>query len=134
MRDPSGYFGKQVPDWKGTGAAPDFSPEALGVTFQLLNVLLLLAPIAVLCCFSRDPATAKSYLAAVALADYGHVYATYRAVGDDIFFHPTRWNDMVWGGVAGSLVLNVIRWLTLFGAFGPIVSVRGAADAERKRQ
>ncbi|KAK4239001.1 hypothetical protein C8A03DRAFT_14565 [Achaetomium macrosporum] len=130
MRDPHEYFAKQVP-----GASPSttaFSAQAEGVTLQLVNALLLLAPMAVVCCFSRDPATAKGYLFAVALADYGHIYATYRAVGAEVFFHTSLWNDMVWGGVAVSGALNVLRWLTLFGAFGRVAAAVGDAGKTKR--
>jgi hypothetical protein len=119
MEDPEGYFLKQVPNMEGRG---EFSAEALSVTLQLINVLLLLAPMAVVCCFSRDTFTAKGYLFAVALADYGHIWATYRALGKVVFYDTSRWNDMIWGNVVVSGVLNVLRWLTLFGVFGPIVA------------
>ncbi|KAG7287233.1 hypothetical protein NEMBOFW57_006739 [Staphylotrichum longicolle] len=132
MRDPLAYFANQVPGSGDPSArAAAFSPEAVGVTLQLLNVLLLLAPLAVVCSFSRDPATVKGYLAAVALADYGHIYATYRSVGDDVFFNPSQWNDMVGANVGVSAVLNVLRLLTLFGAFGPVVA-RDAGERKRK--
>ncbi|KXX78370.1 hypothetical protein MMYC01_206019 [Madurella mycetomatis] len=129
MRDPAGYFANQVPN--KTAATDALSPEALGVTLQLTNVLLLLTAMAVVCCFSRDPATVKGYLAAVAFADYGHIYAAYRAVGAEIFFSPSQWNSMVWGGVGCSAVLNAIRWLTLFGAFGPIANASDAGTAKK---
>jgi hypothetical protein len=130
MRDPLAYFINQVPGNDSPGTA-NFSPEALGVTLQLLNVLLLLAPVAVVCSFSRDPATAKGYLAAVALADYGHIYATYRSIGHDVFFDPSQWNDMIWGNVGVSVALNVMRWSTVFGAFGPVVA-RDSGERKRK--
>ncbi|KAK4125802.1 hypothetical protein N657DRAFT_613932 [Parathielavia appendiculata] len=131
MCDPRLYFLKQVPNTTGSpGTAAAFSPEALGVTLQLLNVWLLLALMAVVACFSRDPATAKGYLLAVALADWGHIYATYRAIGADVFFDPSQWNDMVWGGIGVSGVLNVLRWLTLLGVLGPVV----ARDTDGKRK
>ncbi|SPQ25378.1 a0c9bbaa-f6b0-4eaf-8189-a591bee59169 [Thermothielavioides terrestris] len=130
MRDPHSYFAAQIPG--ASVSTTDFSPQALGVTLQLLNVLLLLAPVAVVCSFSRDPATVKGYLFAVALADYGHVYATYRALGVDAFLDPSQWNDMVWGAVAASGVLNILRWLTLLGVFGP-VTARAAGEGKPKR-
>ncbi|KAK4099248.1 hypothetical protein N658DRAFT_517506 [Parathielavia hyrcaniae] len=132
MRDPALYFLKQVPDSTTTGTG--FSPEALGVTLQLVNVLLLLAPMAVVACFSRDPATAKGYLFAVALADYGHIYATYRAVGADVFFNPSRWNDMVGANIVSSAVLNVLRLLTLLGVFGPVVARDRDAEGGGKKK
>jgi hypothetical protein len=127
MRDPASYFANQVP----TTTAAQWSPQALGTTLQLVNVFLLLAAMAVVCCFSRDPATAKWYLAAVAFADYGHIYAAYRGVGAETFFRPSEWNDMVWGGVGVSAVLNVLRWLTLFGAFGPVAEQKAASGAKK---
>lgn len=130
MQNPHEYFAIQVPNASTT--TTDFSPQALCVTLQILNVLLLLAPLAVVCCFSRDPATAKGYLFSVALADYGHIYATYRAVGTDVFLDPSRWNHMVWGAVGASVVLNVLRWLTLLGAFGP-VAVRNAGGKPKRQ-
>ncbi|KAK4154967.1 hypothetical protein C8A00DRAFT_32236 [Chaetomidium leptoderma] len=132
MRDPLGYFVNQVPGIDGLPAA-DFSPQALGVTLQLLNVLLLLAPLAVVCSFSRDSTTVKGYLVAVALADHGHIYAVYRTIGHEVFCSPSAWNDMVWGSVGVSAVLNGMRWLTLFGAFGSVVA-QDAREKDRKNQ
>jgi hypothetical protein len=128
MGNPHDYFAKQIPG--GSPSTTSFSPQAEGVTLQLINVLLLLAPMAVVCCFTRDPVTTKGYLFAVALADYGHIYATYRAVGAEVFFNASLWNDMVWGGVAVSAALNVLRWLTLLGAFGRIA----AGDAGKAKR
>ncbi|KAL2125898.1 hypothetical protein VTI74DRAFT_2317 [Chaetomium olivicolor] len=54
MLDPAAYFTNQVP-----ATAATFSPHAESATLQLVNVLLLLAAMAVVCCFSHDPATAK---------------------------------------------------------------------------
>ncbi|KAK3307202.1 uncharacterized protein B0T15DRAFT_510502 [Chaetomium strumarium] len=125
MGNPHEYLAKQIPG--GSPSTTSFSPQAEGVTLQLINVFLLLAPMAVICCFSSDPATVKGYLFAVALADYGHMYATYRAVGEEVFFNTSLWNDMVWGGVAVNATLNVLRWLTLFGAFGRIAPAAGKA-------
>ncbi len=130
MRDPLAYFANQVPS-DGGSQTTELSPSALGVTLQLLNVFVLLAAVGVICSFSRDPATVKVYLTVVALADYGHIYAAYRAVGEDVFFNPSLWNDMLWGGIGVSAFLNVVRWLTVLGAFGP-VAVRDAGEKERK--
>ncbi len=132
MSDPLAYFANQVPGHGGIQTAEVAAP-ALGVTLQLLNVFLLLAAVGVVCSFSGDPATVKTYLAVVALADYGHIYAAYRAVGEDVFFNPSLWNDMLWGGIGVSAFLNVVRWLTVLGAFGP-VAVRDAGEKERKEK
>lgn len=101
----------------------NFPPQAEALTLQMLNVLLLLAPMALICCWTLNPTTTKAYLFAVALADYGHIYATYRGVGAEYFWNVGGWNDMVWGNVGVSGVLNVLRLATLVGAFGRVEGV-----------
>lgn len=84
------------------------------------NVLLLLAFMAVICCFTNYADIPKKYLVAVALADFGHIYATYAALGDDYFWDVSKWNDMIWGNVGVSVFLNINRWLTVLGLFGKV--------------
>lgn len=108
-----------------------FPGQALAMSLQMGNVLLLLAAVAVICCFSPSRATARWYLIAVALADYGHIYATYRGVGPDVFWDPRRWNDMVAGNIGASAVLNLGRWLTVLGAFGRL---GGAAEGQLEKK
>lgn len=101
------------------------------MSLQLCNVLLLLAAMAVVCCFSPSRTTAKWYLIAVAFADYGHIYATFRGLGPGTFYDPSQWNDVIAGNIVASAVLNVLRWLTVLGAFGRLgVSV---GDQAKKR-
>jgi hypothetical protein len=134
MRDPFAYYADQAPNFVVTAA--EFPPQALGLTLQMANVLLLLAPLAVVCSWARDPTTARGYLLAVALADYGHIYGTYRAVGPAYFRDVAGWNDMVWGSVGVSAVLNILRWLTLLGAFGRLTGPDGVPGrgSAKKRQ
>lgn len=95
------------------------------------NVLLLLAAVAVICCFTTYPDIPKKYLVAVALADFGHVYAAYAALGDEYFWDVSKWNDMTWGNVGVSVFLNVNRWLTVLGIFGSIKESRVALEKKR---
>ncbi|KAF3766778.1 hypothetical protein M406DRAFT_274188 [Cryphonectria parasitica EP155] len=118
-QDPFNYYATQVPNHT-LNEQDHFPGQALALSLQMGNVLLLLAAMAVICCFSSSPSTAKWYLVAVAFADYGHIYGAARGVGPDVFWDPSQWNDMVWGGVAGSAILNLFRWLTVLGVFGPI--------------
>ncbi|KAL2277090.1 hypothetical protein FJTKL_00226 [Diaporthe vaccinii] len=97
--DPFEYYADQVPMHNLT-REEDFPGQALSVTLQLGNVLLLLAALALVCCFSPSSATAKWYLIAVAFADWGHIYASYRSLDAEVFWHPAQWN----GIVAGSIV------------------------------
>lgn len=61
---------------------------------RIANVYLLLAVVAVICCFTTTRSVTKWYLIAVGLADFGHIYATYRGIGPEYFSDVTRWNDM----------------------------------------
>ena len=110
--------------------ATDFPPQALGLALQMANVLLLLAFLAVVCVWTPHASVSRGYLAAVALADYGHIYAAHRAVGPAIFWDVSRWDDMLWGNVGASAVLNVLRLATIVGVFG---SGGGAAATKGKK-
>lgn len=102
------------------------------MTLQLGNVLLLLAAMAVVCCFSPSKTTAKWYLIAVAFADYGHIYASLRSLGPGTFYDPSQWNDMIAGNIGASAVLNVLRWLTVLGAFGRLGGSAGEDQAKKR--
>jgi hypothetical protein len=90
------------------------------LTLQIGNVFALLAALAVICCFTTHPEIPKRYLFVVALADLGHIYSYYPALGSEAFWDVTQWNQMVWGGVGVSLFLHLNRLLTLAGLFGKI--------------
>ena len=128
MGDPQAYFANQAPNVAVRAA--DFSPPALGVTLQLGNVLLLLAALGVICSWTPHADTARAFLTAIAFADYGHIYAAYRALGPEAFWDVGGWNGMIWGNVGASVVLNVVRWLTVLGAFGG-PAARGAAPSKK---
>jgi len=131
MNNPFAFFADQAPNHPIAASA--FSPSAVAVSLQLINVYALLAAVAVACSFTRDAFTARVYLFFISLADYGHVYAVYRAVGDEYFWNYAEWNSMVAGNVGASLALNVFRVLTLVGAFGPVRSTVAKGDVVKKR-
>jgi len=81
------------------------------------NVYLLLALLAIVCIWTPHKAVATYYLLAVALADLGHIYATYRVWGP-AFWDLNQWNDMMYGNVAVSAFLHVNRLATVLGVFG----------------
>lgn len=132
MNDPFKYYADQVP-LHNLNQEEHFPNQALSITLQLSNVFLLLAALAVVCCFSPSSATAKWYLIAIAFADYGHIYASYRSLDPDVFWNPAQWNDMVIGSIGVSAFLNVIRWLTVLGAFGRLRDTY-ASDSVAKKQ
>jgi hypothetical protein len=60
----------------------------------------------------------RNYLIGLAIADVGHIYATYLAMGWGAFVDVGTWNALTWGniGVTGFLFVN--RLLYLGGVFG----------------
>lgn len=115
--DPFKYFADQAPFFAATDE--HFTPPAVALSWQIANVILLLAPIAVICCWTRHGEIAVWYLVAVGCADLGHIHAVYRA-GPEFFWDVGAWNDMTWGNVGVSAFLNVNRWLTVMGVFGKV--------------
>lgn len=100
---------------------PPLTPSVTIVAAQLGNVYLLLAMLAVVCCYAtNDPKVARNYLLVVAIADLGHVYSTYAGLGWDRFVDIGSWNDMIWGNVGSSIFLCINRVATLLGVFGSI--------------
>jgi len=138
---PSRFYAEQVPSHALSAAGRSLgpSPQALGLALQMGNVLLLLAALAVVCTWTRDARVVRGYLAAYALADYGHIYAAYRgfeaASSAAAFWEWQRWNDITWGNVGASGVLNLLRLATLAGLFGKIAaSPQGAGGAGKGRK
>lgn len=128
MWEPFNYYAGQAPNFPVS--VHEFHPQALSMTLQMGNVLLLLAPMAIICCWTKHPEITYWYLVAVAFADFGHIYATYKGVGQDYFWNPAGWNDMVAGNVGVSAFLNINRWLTVLGVFGKMeAEVRGKSKA-----
>jgi len=131
---PSSYYAEQVPSHALSLAARSLgpSPQALGLTLQMGNVLLLLGALAVVCTWTTDTRVIKGYLVAVAFADYGHIYAAYRgieAASAGAFWEWQRWNDLTWGNVGASAVLNLLRWATVAGVFGKVARPRSSRKA-----
>jgi len=115
--DPKKYYVDQVPRSPITSAA--FTSNSLSLVLQLGNVLLLLAFMAAICCWTPHREVAIYYLIAVALADFGHIYAAYSALGP-MFWHVSQWNDLTWGNIGASAFLNINRWATVLGLFGRV--------------
>ncbi|KAI1457243.1 hypothetical protein F4805DRAFT_429407 [Annulohypoxylon moriforme] len=128
--NPTAFFAAQAPPF----TADSIPPQALVLLLQLVNVYLLLAALAVLCSWTSHKSVAKWYLLVVAFADYGHIWACYRGVGEEVFWDTGRWNEMLWGGVGVSVLLNLARWGTLLGGFGRLRDPRDPVVAGGKKQ
>jgi hypothetical protein len=121
IADPFRFFADQVPHHSLTQA--DFSPQALSMTMQIVNIFLLLAAIGIICCWTTHVSIVRWYLIAVALGDLGHIYATAVGMGPAAFWDVNGWNHIVWGNVGASIFLHVNRLATLLGLFGPLRDV-----------
>ncbi|KAI1116032.1 hypothetical protein F5Y14DRAFT_98865 [Nemania sp. NC0429] len=124
LSDPFSFYARQAQNYELSTGPESFPPQARIMTLQLANVYLLLAAVGVICSWTKHASVARGYLAVVALADYGHMWACYVGVGLDLLLQPAEWNDMLWGSVGGSLFLNAVRLLTLAGAFGAVKDVQ----------
>jgi len=118
LTDPQQYYADQVP--QGVLSDHVFTPQSLSLTLQLGNVFLLLAAMAVICCFTTHAEIARRYLIAVALADLGHVYSLYCGMGEKVFWDLNQWNTMAYSNIGISLFLHVNRLMTVAGVFGKL--------------
>lgn len=103
------------------------------MTYQTVNVYMLLAALAVVCSWTRHASVAKLYLAAVALADWGHIWSCCAVLPYELITSPSEWNDMLWGSVGVSVFLNVFRLATLAGLLGAVRDAAGEDGKEGKR-
>ncbi|OAP59659.1 hypothetical protein AYL99_06957 [Fonsecaea erecta] len=124
---PEQYYADQAPHSAISNLL--FTPNALSLTLQLGNVFLLLAALAVICCFTNHPEIARRYLIAVALADLGHIYSVYCALGHMVFWDLNQWNQMISANVGVSVFLHVNRLMTVAGVFGRL----GAGESAAKK-
>ena len=76
-----------------------------------------------MCTWTPHPDIARGFLSIVALADLGHIYATYLGMesgGKGVFWGWEKWNDLAWGNVGASAFLCVNRVGTVLGLFGTV--------------
>lgn len=67
---------------------------------------------------TSEPKVVRNYIIACAIADVGHLWATYAAIGHESFMNVWSWNDMAWGNIGITASLLVFRILYLMGLFG----------------
>lgn len=116
LYDLNGFITGQTPNI----AAPDvLHRSSLALAWQLGNVYSLVCLVGIGVCWSTtEPKVLRNYLFALAVADVGHVYCTYLAMGWDAFVDVGAWNSLTWGnvGITGFLLINRIAYL--LGVFG----------------
>ena len=115
MYDLEGFIAGQTPH----ATPPTAHPSSTALAYQLGNLysLTFLVGVAVLHT-SKEPRVLRNYLIGLAIADVGHVYATYLAMGWDSFVDVAGWNALTWGNIGATGFLFVNRLLYFAGAFG----------------
>lgn len=78
-----------------------------------------------ICYSTSEPKVLRNYLICLAIADVGHIYATYLAMGWEAFVDVAGWNLLTWGNVSITAFLFVNRLAYLWGVFGVAKSVKG---------
>lgn len=95
------------------------SATARVLALQLGNVYGLLAMIGVGILYTTTEAkVVRNYLLACAVADVGHLWATYAVMGHGDFVHFRGWNAMGWGNIGITAALLLTRLLYLSGILG----------------
>lgn len=67
---------------------------------------------------STEPKVVRNYLIALAIADVGHVYATYLGMGWAAFVNVGAWNPLTWGNIGATAFLFINRLAYFMGIFG----------------
>lgn len=124
--DLNGFIANQTPK---AAELPSLHPSSIALAYQLGNVYFLLLMIGTAVCYTTsEPKVLRNYLIALAIADVGHIYATYIAMGWDAFIDVASWNALTWGNIGASGFLLVNRVAYLLGFFG---SARAPKNVEK---
>ncbi|KAJ5623098.1 hypothetical protein N7490_011703 [Penicillium lividum] len=126
--DLDGFISGQTPHVQ----APTIQhPSSIALAYQLGNLynLLFLVGVGVLHT-TTEPKVLRNYLIALAIADIGHVYATYVAMGWDAFMDVGAWNALTWGNIGATAFLFVNRVLYFMGLFGQAKAPKAAGKKD----
>ncbi|OCK95694.1 uncharacterized protein K441DRAFT_686525 [Cenococcum geophilum 1.58] len=89
------------------------------LALQLGNCYLLLALLGLFILnTTTEIKTVRAYLAALWIADIGHVGVTAWAMGIKDFTNVAGWNAMAWGNLGATVFLFAMRTLYFLGTFG----------------
>ncbi|KAL4906847.1 hypothetical protein BDW74DRAFT_176452 [Aspergillus multicolor] len=131
--DLQGFVLDQVPS--SSPAAPrevEIHATSFALAYQLANLYGLMALLGAGVFYATsEPQVLRNYLVALAIADVGHIYVTYLAMGPELFFDVAQWNVLTWGNVGVTGFLFVNRLLYFLGVFG--YAQDGPVDKQKKR-
>ncbi|KAJ5114760.1 hypothetical protein NUU61_000519 [Penicillium alfredii] len=115
LYDLTGFITDQTP----ASSPPTPHPSSAALAYQLGNLYFLLFMVGVAVCHTTsEPRVLRNYLVALAIADVGHVYATYSAMGWNAFVDVGAWNALTWGNIGATGFLFVNRVAYFLGVFG----------------
>ncbi|KAF2828781.1 hypothetical protein CC86DRAFT_368919 [Ophiobolus disseminans] len=116
--DSSSFVSRQLPPTPILTSST-VPPHAQILSLSIANMFLVQCMLSILFTIvTREPRLTRYYLAAAAVGDLGHIYASYKVMGSDMFWDFGGYNDMMVGNVIVSAFLWVNRTLTLLGMFG----------------
>ncbi|KPI44015.1 40S ribosomal protein S4 [Cyphellophora attinorum] len=134
---PTDFYNAQDPTYTPTTLSltkPMVPTAAALLTAQTANAYAVFALLALAFSWTTHARSVKIYLLCVGFGDIGHMLATYKVLGGDVVFDPLgKWTVMVWGHLGIGMALNVVRWGTLVGVFGPL-EAGGATERKVKRR
>ncbi|EED13812.1 hypothetical protein TSTA_100560 [Talaromyces stipitatus ATCC 10500] len=94
-------------------------PSVLALNYQLANIYGLVGMLGVgLIYGTSEIHVLRNAVVALSIADLGHLYATYAAMGPDTFFDVASWSLVSWGNIGFTAFLFVNRIAYLLGLFG----------------
>ena len=130
--DTENFVKGQLPSASATPVWPAASTRVL--TLQLGNLYGLLGMIGIgVLYFTSEVRVVRNYILACAIADVGHLWATYAVMGQKDFLDVTNWNAIAWGNIGITLALLITRVLYLTGVLGEDKIVESTKQAVKKR-
>lgn len=132
MFDLYGFIVGQTP--KTPVPAPlSLHPSSIALAYQVSNLYLLMFMVGVGVLYSTsEPRVVRNYLVACAVADVGHVYVTYLAMGWDAFVDVKAWNALTWGNIGVTAFLLVNRIAYFAGLFGYVKTEMEARKTKKE--
>ena len=83
--------------------------------------------------FTSEVRVVRNYILACAIADVGHLWATYAVMGQKDFLDVMNWNAVAWGNIGITVALLITRVLYLAGMLGEDKVVESTKQAVKKR-
>ncbi|OKL63560.1 hypothetical protein UA08_01928 [Talaromyces atroroseus] len=94
-------------------------PSVLALNYQLANIYGLVGLLGVGIVYgTSEPHVLRNAVLALAIADLGHLYATYAAMGPELYFDVASWSPVAWGNIGFTAFLFLNRVAYMLGLFG----------------